>query len=61
MPKNTKVKKPTKTRTRVKDLRGSTRDLSSAESKKVKGGLDPTEVRLPSTARSAGNHQPQKV
>ena len=61
MPKNPKVKKPTKTRTRVKDLQGSARDLSSAESKKVKGGLDPTEVRLPSAARSGGNHQPQKV
>jgi hypothetical protein len=61
MPKNTKGTKTTKTRTQAKGLSRTEHELTVEESKKIKGGLDPTSVRLPSPARAEGNPQPQKV
>ena len=59
MPRN-KSTKTGKTRTKAKGLSRSERELAVGESKKIKGGLDPTNVRLPSPSRT-DNPQPQKV
>lgn len=60
MPKNNKSTKTSKTRTKAKGLSRTERELTVGESKKIKGGLDPTSVRLPSPGR-VDTPQPQKV
>ena len=60
MPKNTRGTKTSKLRTKTKGLARTEHQLTAEESKKIKGGLDPTSVRLPSPGK-ADNPQPQKV
>jgi hypothetical protein len=57
MPKTIKSTKGSKSRTKAKGLSRNEKQLTAEESKKIKGGLDPTSVKLPSPL-GAGNHQP---
>lgn len=60
MPKDSKSNRTNKPRTKTKGLARTERKLTIEESNKIKGGLDPTSVRLPSPGK-ASNPQPQKV
>lgn len=60
MPKNTKRTKTSKPRTKTKGLARTENELTLEESKKIKGGFDPTTVRLPSPGKAI-SPQPQKV
>ena len=55
MAKNTKAAKSTKRRTKVNKLAGGEKDLTSAEKKKVKGGLSLNFTKIESaTANTIG-------
>lgn len=60
MPKKTKSTKTSKTRTKAKGLSRTPHDLTAEDANKIKGGFDPTSVRLPSPVRAI-NPQPQKT
>lgn len=60
VPKKTKSAKTRKTRTKAKGLSKAPHDLTAEDANKIKGGFDPTSVRLPSPVRAI-NPQPQKT
>ena len=57
MPKTIKSTRGSKRRTKAKGLSRNEKQLTAEESKKIKGGLDPTSVKLASPP-GAGKHQP---
>ena len=60
MAKKTKSTKTSRTRTKVKGLSRTPHDLTAEDANKIKGGFDPTSVRLPSPVKAI-NPQPQKM
>ena len=60
MPKNAKRARAGNARTKSKGVARTAHDLRPNQSKKIKGGSDPTSVRLPSPKRY-DNPMPQKV
>jgi len=57
MPKTSKSTKGSKRRTKPRGLSRNEEQLTTEESKRIKGGLDPTSVKLPSP-RGTEPHQP---